>query len=178
MNVTYSRAELLVAVCFGLLLVFVTWSFLNYRAGKTAAQSAAENLQSCRHLAAQIRSLRERPVQAAMSLQPHSEMASQIEQTAQASQIPQSLIMRIDPQPSQRIEDSPYKQQSTQVELREVNLKQLIAFLLRLHTAPAKLQAEALRLSPPRLEGTGSQETWRAEVTLTHLVFAPINRTR
>jgi hypothetical protein len=169
------RTELLVAACLGLLLVAVFWSAWQWRSSRDAAQTAAENLQVCRRLAARIAQARQQPARAATQAQSSAELASRLEEAAQVAELPEGSIVRIDPQPSRRVGDSSYTEQPTHVELRSVSLEQLIVFLHRLADGPSGLQASSLRLTTPRDEtaANAAQEPWLAELTLTYFIFAP-----
>ncbi|HEV3006726.1 MAG TPA: hypothetical protein VGX78_19810, partial [Pirellulales bacterium] len=95
----------------------------------------------------------------------------------QVAQIPSNCLVRIDPQPPRRLEDSAYKEQATHVDLREVSQQQLLRFLYELERGETPLRAKSLRLAAPAQVATaaGSAETWGAELTLTYVVFAPKN---
>ncbi len=169
-----SRRQLLAVVIYAGLSVLLTvcgWEMIQAQA---AAQAAAENLQRCRQLAAQIEALKTAPAQASLERQSTQEVATRIERAAQTAGITGSAITRIDPQAARRIGKSAHVQQPTHVEIRQVSLEQLGKFLAELALGESGLETTSIRLSLPRGSTNPSPgESWSAEVVLTHLVFSP-----
>lgn len=169
-----SRRQLLVVVVYaGLSVLLATCGWEMIRA-QAAAQAAAENLQRCQQLAAQIEALKTAPAQASLERQSTQEVATRIERAAQTAGIAGSAITRIDPQAPRRIGKSAHVQQPTHVEIRQVSLEQLWKFLTEMALGESGLVTTSVRLSLPRGSTNATpSESWSAEVVLTHLVFSP-----
>ena len=142
---------------------------------REVAAVETENLQACLRTAAQIKKLREKPLRAGASAHSATELAHLIEVAAQKASLPTNSIIQIDPLPARRLGNSAYQEQPTHVELHNVGLKPLIIWLNTLTGEESGAELAELRLSAPRDSTSGSAvaETWTAEVTLTHLIFAP-----
>jgi len=104
-----------------------------------------------------------------------------MEATAQAVGVVPGRIVRIDPRSARRIGDTPYEEQPTRVELRELTLEQIVSFLSKVVREERGTEVTELRLKPARTGGvnaedspvSGQVELWDAEVTLTALAFSP-----
>jgi hypothetical protein len=157
------------------LVVVAAWSYWRLLASQEAAAIATDNLQACLRLTAQIKTLREKPLRAGSEARSATELAHLIETSAQKANLSVTNVVQIDPQPAHRLSNSAYKEQPTLVELRDVTTKQLIVLLHALADGESGAEVAELRLSAPRDEPavTAKEETWTAEVTLTHLIFSP-----
>jgi hypothetical protein len=168
------RTRVLTCGLFTCLVAILFAGYSQMMSSRASAASAAHNLEACRRLSGQIASLREQPSLAALEARPPTELARRIEEAASSAQVSTDSILRIDPQAARRVGETAYKEQPTALELRPVNLKQLITLLLALTEGEDGLEVSALRITPPRREPfTGTDEVWHAEVTLTKLIFSP-----
>ena len=175
MRESLRRADVLAAVLFVALAVLAGWSYCEFTAGCSDAAAAASDLAACRNLTQQIKTLRKKPVLVGTKARSSTEVAHSIETAAKGAGLPLTNILQIDPQSPCRLGNSAYQEQPTHVELRNVTLKQLLVFLYALANDGVGLNLSDVRLSAPRDEATqGANETWLAEVTLTHLIFAPL----
>jgi hypothetical protein len=157
------------------LVIASTWQL---EARRTRAQSAAADLAECHRLAAHIARLRAQPHQAGLTERSARELAQQIEQAAQQAGVAPADVIRINPRGARRISNSVYKQQSTDVAINSVTMKELITFLSALTSKSKGLQISSLRLlaeAEPALQA--DSEEWDAEVTLTFLIFSPTSST-
>lgn len=171
-----TNRQLSVAAWFAMLILTLGSCVWCYQASKSAAASAASGTVECDRLSRRIRQQRAIPTRAVVASQNQAELASQVEEAAQQSQIQSPQIIRVDPRPASRIGQTSYKKIETHVEFHNITLKQLIGFLDWLERAPSRLHAENLRLIAPRQPAEPHRrEVWRVEVTLTQLIFAPTN---
>lgn len=175
MKKSFLRRQLPVWTLLATLIAVAAWSYCWLVASYEAATTAAENLQVCLRLTTQIKKLREKPLRAGCEARSATELAQMIEISAKKAHLSMTSVVQIDPQPSRRLGDSAYKEQPTHVELRDVTLRQLIVLLHALTDEESSAELAELRLSTPRDEPspTAGEETWNAEVILTHLIFAP-----
>lgn len=169
-----TRQEWFTLALLGLLLAALIWSGLRLREKRAAARDAADNLAECRKLAAEIAGSQESPVIAAMASEPGPEITLRIETAAEAASLPPRAVTSIDPQPPQRIGQTPYRLHDTRVELSPLSLPQVVVFLEAVVAGEESMTVSTLRLTAPRRGSTGDAESWRTEVGLTQLVYDPI----
>jgi hypothetical protein len=162
------------AVLLGLLVAAVGGSYLRMRSSRLSAADAARSVQLCRELVVRIEQLQVGPRRAGLQSRSETELSRKIESAAKAAGLPRNYIVRIDPGEPRRVADSDYKDQSTDVELRPVTLKQLVAFLDAI-TSDTGIQVNFVWLTAPTPETptTHATEPWNAQMTLTNLIFTP-----
>jgi len=140
---------------------------------RRSAVDSAVQWRECRRLAEQIKTLKDKPLQATASLQSKVQLAHAVEEAAKMAGISVDRIIRIDARPPRQIEKTLYKEQPTYVELQGVTLHQIIQFLYSITKNGQGMEILDLRLHAPRVEraaGAGG-ESWDVEVTLTYLIF-------
>ncbi len=171
---TSARRQL---VLWGILMTLLVcadlWAWGMLASSRSSAQRAQSDSLRCRQLAGQIMQRRSRPNVAAMEELASSELASRVERAAATAQVPAAGIVRISPEPTRRLGDSPYLESPTQLQLRQVTLKQLTVLLQELLKDSSALELRSLRLSAPREQETGPQ--WNVEAMICHLVYSPRN---
>lgn len=165
-------------IAIAVLAVCSLWLYFTMDANCEAARVEAENLRVCRELADRVKKMRQRPAQTGTEARSATALALQIENSAKTANIPQAQIVQIDPQPARRLGSSPYKEQPTRVELRDVGMSQLILFIDGLLAGQPGADLAELRLSAsegsnaPAASG-GTSERWEAELVLTDTFFSP-----
>ncbi|MCX5647497.1 MAG: hypothetical protein NTX40_00125 [Planctomycetota bacterium] len=169
------RMAILLALLAALLGVAAVWCWGQVAARRRAAIQARDDLAACRQMTDLIADLGRRQTIAEERERRSSEVAGPIEQAAKAAGIAAGEIIRINPAPQRRIEGTAYKEKPTQVFLKRVSLKALVAMLHALSQSDQPLHPSAIRLTAPNREDTGSQ--WDAEVVLTYLVYDPARTT-
>ena len=147
------------------------WAYSTWAGSLTEINDAQNALQECRQLASQIVKLRGKPLRAASEAHSATELARVIEKSTQSAQLPATNLVQIDPQAAHRVGNSPYSEQATHLEIRDVTLRQLIAFLRAIVEDQSGCEIAELRLRAPRDEPASTPETWQAEITLTSLIF-------
>lgn len=165
------RRTVLIAVLICLLAAAAIWSCGYMRDQRKAALLAAGNLRECRELTARIKKIRHRPRKADDAERLATETTRRIETAALSAGITTDKLIRITPEPAQRLGDTVYKEKPTQVALKKITLKQLTWFVHALISGPDALHARSIRLTAPRREDTGN--LWSAEVELTYLIYDP-----
>jgi hypothetical protein len=174
MSNNQSRSSVITAVFIALLVVGVGGGYLRMRSSQLSAINASKNVVACRELAARIRQLQIGPRRAELKSRSETELSRKIETAAQTAGLPANHIVRIEPGEPRRVADSDYKDQATDVELRPVTLKELIAFLDAI-ASDTGVQVNFVWLSSPDQEATTApaMEPWNVQMTLTNLIFAP-----
>ena len=155
------------------LLATTAWSYGQLRRNHAAASIAASDLAACQKLAAGIRDLGRQPVVAQSQQIQLNELTRRIEQSTKAANIASDRLIRIWPDPVNRVGNTPYQRKSTQVLFRRVTLRQVITFLHTISARKGGPQATRIRLLAPRDDAIGN--LWTAETTLTHLIYSPDN---
>lgn len=168
------------------LLKSVTWLILavgaaggalsyTYWAKNTARRLTAEAAaERCQQVATQLEQLRTAPQKARLASRSADDLGSVVEKAAADAQLARDRILRIDPQPAKRLGKTDYLEQTTEVELLAVSLRQLIGFLYNLSDADRELATSSLRLQVPHAaENSGGEELWLANVVLTQRIYAP-----
>jgi hypothetical protein len=158
-----------------LLLVFSAGGGYWYYAANTARlDSAAENLNNCKKLAAEITQTRLAPVRARLATWSQDDLGTVVEKAAADAQLERDRILRIDPQPEKRLGKTDYLEQATEVELLRVTLRQLVDFIYNVTSSDDQLEVTTLRLrTPHEATGEATPEQWLADVVLTQRIYAP-----
>ena len=158
-------------ILYAVLIGTALWAYSTWSASQSEIDDAQNAIQECRQLASKITKLRGKPLRAASEAHSATELARVIEKSAQSAQLPATSLVQIDPQPARRIGTSPYSEQATHLEIRNVTLRQLIAFLRAIVEDQSGCEVAELRLRAPRDEPATTPETWQAEITLSHLIY-------
>lgn len=172
--VSQQRRPLIAMAVLGLILAnaWTGWQLLSARAECELAQ---QQLAACRAVADQIVELRDAPVRFEDQAQSGEAMAQLIESAAQQVALPSDRIVHIAPGEPRRVQDTVYQEQSTELELREVTLRQLIQLALAIPQLNPSISGPSLVLRPPpAAESADAQdELWNAQLILTSYIYAP-----
>jgi hypothetical protein len=162
------------AVLIGILAVLLTacsyWRHSSMAAERKAAGAAIEDLIICRRIADGINQYRRQPTLASEQEQLAEQTTSLIEKAAMAAKIEKRDLVRITPEPAQRIGNTVYREKPSGVFLRNITLRQLVGFVH--HLMESGFRAKMIRLTAPKPEDTGS--LWTVELTVTYLVYDPV----
>lgn len=155
----------------------------NAYSANTAAEEATRLLAECQRLATRIEASRGGATLAQETQEPQDDLAQQIEAWARRAGISAASITQIVPIPPRRLGQSSYLESGATVDLRGVTLSQLAQFEQQMSAAATRVVLEAAHLTAPRgnAEAGGNApanrlETWRAEISLTYLVYSPKSR--
>lgn len=148
------------------------WSYGRMAAARNADSLSRDSLNHCTRLAGQIRELSSQQA-VATAQEPQAVMlAEAVESAARAVNLPAQSLVGIRPEPARRLAEGPYKEKPTRLELRGLELGQLIGLLNTLGDSQPGLRVRSLRLYEPR---SGSNpDLWDADVELTALVYDPL----
>lgn len=163
------RTTLLGAAIAGLVLAAV-WNINAMMHRRRAAANAWRELAVCRQLAAEIASLRARPVVASQAEMAAHELGQRVDAASRQAQLDPASLEGIYPQAAGRIGDSSYLEKPTSLAFRGVRLAQVAALLSELSDT-AQLRVRDLRLRVPRNEA--DPNLWDVEVTVASLIFSP-----
>lgn len=154
------------------------WALWNWRTRREEAAEAAAQLAACQRMAARIERLRQAPQEVEEGLRSHESIARLVESAAGQSGLGAERIVHVAPGAPRPVPDSPYTEQATEVELREVTLPQLVELTQALRGAAPGVRVPSLALRTPPHDrsvelGAGQPETWNAQLTLTSHVYVP-----
>jgi hypothetical protein len=161
----------------GVLAVLAVWGYLRMNANALAMRAAEQDVRDGRELLAEIAALRELPQFAALNADSPKMTRDRIERATQIASLPEDSLVRIQPQPPFRLNDSEYRLWSTRLELSNATLEQITTFAHSLVDEQRGLTVRDLRLWSNGGDSiAGSQEQWSAEITLTQVTFFPKSR--
>src|SRR5437870_2475504 len=102
------RASIFISMLLIVLLIGTLWSYSVFSSARAGAANAADDEADCLRLAGQIRALREKPALAGVRELRVNELTARVESAAGAAKCPDNSLIRIDPEPARRLNDSPY----------------------------------------------------------------------
>lgn len=157
------------------LCLFDGWAFWQWAANRQQALDATSQLESCQDLALEIEMLRLEPLRADEGTRSSDSLAALVQKVAKTTGLNPDRIVHISPTEPRRVADSPYQEQTTDVELREISLRQLIEFTLTIaDTSPGlHVPKVALGVPPGSEKVNGDKEMWNAQLMLTSHIYAP-----
>jgi|WetSurMetagenome_2_1015567.scaffolds.fasta_scaffold121001_2 hypothetical protein len=166
------RKTFLVAALLALLVLVAGWSLQTMLQAQASAAEAKKGLADCRRLAAHIAILSQLPATASDRERQGTELSATLEQAAQAAGIPTDRLIRISPEPAQRVGDSVYKEKPTRVIVKNVGLRPLVTMIHRVMQSEGGWTLSSLRVTAPSRDAT--ENLWTAELVFTYLVYEPL----
>jgi hypothetical protein len=167
-----TRIALLTGLLAAGLVGINAWAYSRLKEQRAAVAAAAEELHQCQRLAAALGRLRGPSIPAGSKPIQPNDMIRWIEQSAQHAQVSMDHLVKIWPEPVKRIGHSRLKQAPTQLQLRSVDLQQLITLLHHLSSEARGLQVTMIRLAADQDNPQGN-ELWTAEATVTYVFDEP-----
>ena len=148
------------------------WLWMRSRQDWTQAR---DQLTLCQALANEIQMLRSAPIRFEEGARTSDALAQLVESSSQKANLGSDPIVHIAPGEPRRVGDSPYQEQLTEVELREVTLRQVLEFALVVGRSGPSIHCSTLtlRVPPGTEESLGEGELWNAQVLLTTYNYAP-----
>jgi hypothetical protein len=165
-----TRFPLLVLIGLFILALFL---YGELRRLRRAAQEAADNAQRCQELAQRVIELKKKPELISGSMSSTAQIAQSVESAMIQAEISAEKLVRIEPRSGKRFEKTPFLEQPSHLEFREITLEQLIRFLHTLSTQN-RLETMDLRIHASRSAAAESgPEIWNAELVLTNIIYFP-----
>ena len=133
------------------------------------AYASQTQLAHLERLASKIEALRKNPIQVEEGARTNDALAQLVETAARQVNLNPEQIVRIDPSESRRIEKTPYLEQRTSIELREIPLRKIVEFSLALEQSGKGIDVPTLSIRiPAGVEPTANkEELWNAQILLT-----------
>jgi hypothetical protein len=152
----------------------IAWSYAEFRSAYAGALAADRQAAECEMLADEIKGLRELAPASAAGPPSSTEFAKRLEELLRSPPLTGAQLVRIDPQPPKRANDSAYAERTTHLEVRQVTLRQLALLVDFVRRSAPECRIGRLRLQgPPRETSTQGAEMWGVEMTLTAWEYAP-----
>jgi hypothetical protein len=167
------RKVILLGVLLALLIVTAAWSLSTMIESRDGAQAATLDLKECQRLAGRITLLGQQPTLASDRERQGAEINGPVEKAAQAAGIPADRLIRIVPEPAQRIGDGAYKEKPTRVFLKNVAPRSIATMVQKLTEGDGGLTLSSMRLTAPSRDAT--ENLWTAELVFTYLVYEPLS---
>jgi hypothetical protein len=146
------------------------WIWFELTSARSSAVAATSNRAYCQQLATRIRGLREAPAVAQSQAIAASELVRRIERAMASAELAPDRLGSVLPEAPKRVEDSPYVERPTNLQIRSVSLRQLVSFLHAV-TSDSGLRITSIRLAEPREET--AVDAWNADVTVSYWVYSP-----
>jgi hypothetical protein len=139
---------------------------------RRAASAAADNAKTCQELSRRIIELQKKPELISGNMSSTAQIAQSVETAMVQAEIPAGKLVRIEPRSAKRFEKTPFLEQPSHLEFREVTMEQLIRFLHAV-SVQNRLETIELRLHAPRTASETGPEIWNAELVLTNTIYSP-----
>ncbi|MCA9040842.1 MAG: hypothetical protein KDA65_10880 [Planctomycetaceae bacterium] len=177
MNDSRNRSFRLYLLVLFLLGVGNLWLAWMWNTARDSALDAQQQYRKVEQIAEQIRLLRETPIQVQEEEKTAAAIVQQVETASRKNGLKQEQLISITPTKPSRIADTPYQKQETEVDLREVSLKQAIGFTVALTEPGVDFQISEISFSlPPSSNSTeikSTQEFWNVNLLLTSHLYDP-----
>jgi hypothetical protein len=146
------------------------WTSSQQQLGADQQQFAADN-----QLGRSIEALRRSPEKLEATARSADSLAKLIEAAAQQVGVGADRIVHVAPSEPRRIGNTPYLEQTTAVELREVGVKQLVDLTQALGRVAPRLTIPSVSIRTPHSESNAvfRGELWNVELTLTGHLYEP-----
>jgi len=158
------------------LLGATAWSYGTMASQRRAAETARAGLEQCLASAATIEALRQKPTLASDRERLAAETTGLISRAAAAAGIAPAQLVRIVPDPPQKVGQTAYKEKPTLVVVEDARLEQIAKMIHALGSGQESLAAKSIRLSPPRQ--AACDDLWTADIVLTYLIYEPARTSR
>ncbi len=146
------------------------WGSVRLWSSHDRALAAAAELFAARNSAGRIVAMKRQTFSTGKQ-GPDTELRRRIGEAAQSAGVPSAAIESISQQAPRPLKGTQFEERPTQLQLRQVTMRQWVTFLHTLTADGSALRVGSIRLVAPREQQAGDQ--WNAEATITALVHAP-----
>jgi hypothetical protein len=175
MTALRSRMRLLIGAGLLCLLGFDGWALWQWTSTRQQLDFDEQQIAATNRLADSIRALRRSPAKLEVTARSADSLAKLIEASAQQVGLGTDRIVHVAPTEPRRIGNTPYLEQTTAVELRDVSLKQVVDLTQALGQAAPRLAIPSIsiRMPPSEANSSAKGELWNIELTLTGHLYEP-----
>jgi hypothetical protein len=161
-----------IVLCLGIADGWALWQWVS---SQQQLDADVQELAAANRLAHSIEALRHSPEKLEATARSADSLAKLIESAAQQVGVGTDRIVHVAPSEPRRIGNTPYLEQTTAVELREVSLKQLVDLTQALARVAPRLSIPSIsiRMPPAESNSAGNGELWNVELTLTGHMYEP-----
>ncbi len=158
----------------GLLLVD-GWMLWQWDTAREQLEWEQEQLSVGDRLGQSIRALRRSPEKLDTNARSADSLAKLVEASAQQVGLGTDRIVHVAPSEPRRVGNTPYLEQTTAVELRNVTLKQLVDLTQAVGQTAPRLTVPTISIRTPPGDSNSPEhhELWNVELTLTGHLYEP-----
>jgi hypothetical protein len=172
-----TRQRVLGATALLMLAVYAVLSVIEARGAQQRLAEARRDLAEVARMVGEIDRLKRAPKVAALQLESPDEIINRIAAARQAAGMPQSSLLKEQPQDPQRIQRSEFELRSTEIDLAPASLPQILQFCDALRDEETGSVVRDMTLIAPQEKAKGgAQETWETRLILTQMIFSPKSR--
>ncbi|TWT98404.1 hypothetical protein [Stieleria varia] len=171
MKQNVSRNRVLMAIALTLLGVYALMSFLGVNSSLDRLQDAESDLVELNRKLDDIRQLSSAPRIAAFDLELPDAILNRITDAIRTAGLPADALSNQVPMTPQRVGQTDFLLRKIEITLAHAPLAKIVAFCDALKDESTGSVVRDLNLSEPKM--SGSTETWRAQMTLTQMIFSP-----
>jgi hypothetical protein len=170
-----NRARVVIGLIGLCLLAADSWSVWQWTSSQQQLDADQQQLAAAKRLVTSIEALRRSPEKLEATARSADSLAKLIESAAQQVGLGTDRIVHVAPSEPRRIGNTPYLEQSTAVELRDVSLKQLVDLSQSLRQVAPRLTipSVSIRMPPSESNTIRREELWNVELTLTGHLYEP-----
>ncbi len=158
---------------FAAVVLFTSFRF--YQSARAQSQAAADGLDECRRLAADMARLRTAPRVASLDVEPPDRLAARVTQAATTAELIPEAVVSVDPQSPVRIGRTAYAMRTTQIALQDASLAQIAQFAEALQDKSQGLVVRDIVLDARPLSDSDAEERWDVRLVLTQMIYSPIS---
>ena len=155
------------------MVLLALWCFWTLTTSRSRATTAAIHFTKCEQLATKIKRLRKTSDDKTADNSVGQSATDLGEFLGRAG--PTIGVVRIDPQPTRRIQNSDWVEETASVTLQPITMQELAMLLSAMSEVDSNLRAPFVRMTRAKDELPGLEERWDVEMTLTHSMFSPKN---
>jgi hypothetical protein len=173
-----TRRRWLIAIAMILAAIFAITQALDLKSDQQSLALARADLLEVKTKLRKIQEVQSAPQVASLQLDSPAQITNRIASALAAANIPPSSLLGEQPLDPQRLDRSDFEIRSTIINLAPTSLPLILAFCDSLRETESGTQVSGLKLTPPEENGTVplGEETWKAEMTLTQMIYSPNSR--
>jgi hypothetical protein len=170
-----NRLTIAAALALSSLVFFDGWALWQWDSARQQLDGAEAELAAADRLANSIRTLRRSPEKLEPNARSADSLAKLVEGAAQQVGLGTDRIVHVAPSEPRRVGNTPYLEQTTAVELRNVTLKQMVDLTQAVSRNAPRLMVPTISVRMPPAESNSSDrnELWNVELTLTGHLYEP-----
>ena len=170
-----SRLTIAAALAVSSLVLFDGWALWQWDSARQQLDWEQAQLAAADRLANSIRALRRSPEKLEPNARSADSLAKLVEGAAQQVGLGTDRIVHVAPSEPRRVGNTPYLEQMTAVELRNVTLKQMVDLTQAVSRNAPRLMVSTIsvRMPPAESNSANRNELWNAELTLTGHLYEP-----